>query len=421
MSKARLSVGEVFERLLGPTAAVSITAYDGSSSGPADAPVAIRVCSPLALDYLMSSPGDLGLARGYVSGALDVSGDLYTALRTLSDQVDQLSSADRLWLLRTLGPRHLRRVRPPAEELPGRFRRGFSGLRHSRARDSDAISKHYDVSNRFYELVLGPSMAYTCAVFPAAGSSLEQAQAHKFDLVCRKLGLEPGMRLLDVGCGWGGMVEHAVLHYGVHALGVTLSREQARWAQKDIAAKGLADRAEVRCLDYRDVTESGFDAISSIGLTEHVGARNLPSYFRFLADRLKPRGRLLNHCITNPDTSVAHRSRGFIDRYVFPDGELEAPGEIVTAMHDSGLEVRHAENLREHYAATLAAWCANLDAHSDGAIAEAGAGRTRVWALYLAACRLAFERREIELHQVLGVKVGEGGVAGMPLRPDWGV
>src|SRR5947208_777606 len=185
MSKGRRSGGGVFDGQLGANAAVSITAYDGSSSGPADAPVAIRVCSPLALDYLMSSPGDLGLARGYVSGALDVSGDLYTALRTLSDQVDQLSSADRLWLLRTLGPRHLRRVRPPAQELPGRFRRGFSGLRHSRARDSDAISTHYDVSNRFYELVLGPSMAYTCAVFPAAGSSLEQAQAS-----CR----QPGTR-----------------------------------------------------------------------------------------------------------------------------------------------------------------------------------------------------------------------------------
>ncbi|WP_020661484.1 class I SAM-dependent methyltransferase [Amycolatopsis benzoatilytica] len=421
MSKATKSVGEVFERVLGPTAAVSITAYDGSSAGPADAPVAIRVCSPLALDYLMSSPGDLGLARAYVSGALEVTGDLYAALRTLAAHVDQLRPADRLWLLRALGPRHLRRVRPPAEELPGRAQRTLSGLRHSRARDSEAISRHYDVSNRFYELILGPSMAYTCAVYPAAGSSLEEAQAHKFDLVCRKLGLEPGMRLLDVGCGWGGMVKHAVRHYGVQALGVTLSQEQARWAQKDIVANGLADRAEIRYLDYRDVAESGFDAISSIGLTEHIGARNVPAYFRFLASRLKPRGRLLNHCITNPDTGVPHRSGGFIDRYVFPDGELEAPGEIITAMHDSGLEVRHSENLREHYAATLAGWCANLETHRDAAVAEAGAGRTRVWALYLAACRLAFERREIELHQVLGVKTGEDGAAGMPLRPDWGV
>lgn len=196
-------------------------------------------------------------------------------------------------------------------------------------------------------------MAYTCAVFPEDGATLEQAQEHKFDLVCRKLGLKPGMKLLDVGCGWGGMVAHAVRHYGVEALGVTLSREQAQWAQKNIVALGLADRAEIRHLDYRDVTETGFDAISSIGLTEHIGARNVPGYFRFLAAKLKPHGRLLNHCITNPDSSVAHRSRGFIDRYVFPDGELEAPGELMTAMHDSGLEVRHSENLREHYATTL--------------------------------------------------------------------
>lgn len=297
----------------------------------------------------------------------------------------------------------------------------MTALRHSKSRDSEAIASHYDVSNRFYELVLGPSMAYTCAVFPEADASLEEAQFHKFDLVCRKLGLQPGMKLLDVGCGWGGMVAHAVRHYGVEALGVTLSREQAQWAQKNIVALGLADRAEVRHLDYRDVTETGFDAISSIGLTEHIGARNVPGYFRFLAEKLKPHGRLLNHCITNPDTSVAHRSRGFIDRYVFPDGELEAPGELVTAMHDAGLEVRHSENLREHYGLTLAGWCANLDEHWDEAVAEAGAGRSRVWALYLAACRLAFERREIELHQILGVRTDREGGMGMPLRPDWGV
>jgi cyclopropane-fatty-acyl-phospholipid synthase len=147
----------------------------------------------------------------------------------------------------------------------------------------------------------------------------------------------------------------------------------------------------------------------------------VPGYFRFLAGKLKPHGRLLNHCITNPDTSVAHRSRGFIDRYVFPDGELEAPGELMTAMHDAGLEVRHSENLREHYATTLAGWCRNLDEHWDEAVAEAGAGRSRVWALYLAACRLAFERREIELHHILGVRTDSEGGMGMPLRPDWGV
>jgi cyclopropane-fatty-acyl-phospholipid synthase len=420
MSGSELRVAQIFERVLGRHSGLSITAYDGSVSGPADATVRIEVRSPLALSYLLSSPGDLGLARAYVTGELEISGDLYAALRTLVTQVDELSTRDRLWLLRVLGPQYLRRVPLPPEELPGRFRRGLHGLRHSKTRDSSAISRHYDVSNRFYELVLGPSMAYTCAVFPTADASLEEAQAHKFDLVCRKLGLRPGMRLLDVGCGWGGMVVHAAEHYGVQVLGVTLSGEQARWARKDIVTRGLADRAEVRHLDYRDVAESGFDAVSSIGLTEHIGARHLPSYFRFLASKLRIRGRLLNHCITNPTTRVAHRSRGFIDRYVFPDGELEAVGEIVSAMQDNGFEVRHAENLREHYAATLAGWCANLDAGWDEAVAEAGVGRGRVWALYMAACRLAFERHEIELNQVLGVRVGANGSADMPLRPDWG-
>ena len=421
MSGSRTSVARIFERLVGAHSGLSITAYDGSSSGPADASGGLTVRSPLALSYLISSPGDLGLARAYVTGEVDVKGDLYSTLRVLAAQVDELSATDRAWLLKELGPKYLRRVPLPPEELPGRFRRGLHGLRHSKSRDSSAISRHYDVSNRFYELVLGPSMAYTCAVFPKAGATLEEAQVNKFDLVCRKLDLKPGMRLLDVGCGWGGMVEHAAEYYGVQAIGVTLSREQALWAQKDIVAKGLADKAEVRYLDYRDITEGDFDAVSSIGLTEHIGARNLPSYFRFLSSKLKVNGRLLNHCVTNPNTRVAHRSRGFIDRYVFPDGELEAVGEIVSAMQDNGFEVRHAENLREHYATTLAGWCANLDANWDEAVAEAGLNRGRVWALYMAACRLAFERHEIELNQVLGVKVGSDGDAAMPLRPDWGV
>jgi cyclopropane-fatty-acyl-phospholipid synthase len=421
MTRSEPSVAEVFLRILGPDGELAITAYDGSTSGPADAPVTVDVRSPLVLDYLMSSPGDLGLARAYVSGHLDVQGDLFTALSALAAHAEELSLRDRVWLLRELGPRHLRPVPLPAEELPGRLRRTMQGLRHSKARDSSAISRHYDVSNRFYELVLGPSMAYTCAVFPTADASLEQAQANKFDLVCRKLGLKPGMRLLDVGCGWGGMVKHAAEHYGVQALGVTLSREQARWAQKDIAAHGLTDKVEVRHADYRDVAETGFDAISSIGLTEHIGARNLASYFKFLSAKLKDHGRMLNHCITNPKSRAWHHSGRFIDRYVFPDGELEAVGEVVSAMHDNGFEVRHAENFREHYAATLAGWGANLDANWDEAVAEAGEGRARVWRLYMAACRLAFLRHEIELNQVLGVKVDPSGGAAMPLRPDWGV
>jgi cyclopropane-fatty-acyl-phospholipid synthase len=263
-------------------------------------------------------------------------------------------------------------------------------------------------------------MAYTCACYPTADASLEEAQEHKFDLVARKLGLRPGMRLLDVGCGWGGMVMHAAREYGVKALGVTLSAQQAAWAQQAIQDAGLSGLAEVRHLDYRDVQETGFDAVSSIGLTEHIGKKQLPGYFSFLLGKLKPGGRLLNHCITRPDNSEpATRKGGFINRYVFPDGELEGPGYLISLMHDTGFEVRHEENLREHYAMTLAGWCANLDAHWDEAVGEVGQGTARVWRLYMAGSRLGFDQNQIQLHQVLCAKLNSDGSSGMPLRPDW--
>ena len=408
-------------RFLDPEDPVAITAYDGSVAGNPSAPLRIEIRSPAAFGYLLSAPGELGLARAYVTGHLDVVGGVYDVIRALTAVVERLSTAERLAILRELGPRHLRWLPVPPEEAPSRLRRALHGIRHSKGRDSMAISRHYDVSNRFYELVLGPSMAYTCACYPTADADLEQAQYHKFDLVCRKLGLRPGMRLLDVGCGWGGMVAHAVEHYGVRAVGVTLSRAQAEWAEEELRRRGLSDRAEIRHDDYRNVSETGFDAVSSIGLTEHVGARNLPGYFRFLAARLRDGGRLLNHSITRPTTRERNRTGPFIDRYVFPDGELEAVGTIVSAMQDNGFEVRHSENLREHYARTLAAWCANLDTHWTEAAGEAGVRRARVWALYMAASRLSFERRRIELHQVLGVKTPASGEASMPMRPDWGV
>jgi cyclopropane-fatty-acyl-phospholipid synthase len=262
-------------------------------------------------------------------------------------------------------------------------------------------------------------MAYTCAVYESKDTSLEDAQYAKFDLVARKLALEPGMRLLDVGCGWGGMVTHAAKYYGVRALGVTLSANQAEWAQKRIAQEGLSDLAEVRHLDYREVIESDFDAISSIGLTEHIGEANLASYFEMLYSKVKAGGRLLNHCITRPDNMQDSRTESFINRYVFPDGELLGPGRIITQMNDTGFEVRHEENLREHYALTLTAWCENLERHWDEAVREVGPQKARVWRLYMAASRLGFERNEIQLHQVLGVKLDSQGRSGMPLRLDW--
>src|SRR3954453_5781260 len=400
-------------------APIGVEAYDGSRSGPAEASVRLVLRSPKALSYPLTAPSELGLARAFVAGELDIEGDIYEALSILwSDRIGHMSWSDRLNVLRNIDPKALRWVDPPPEEFGARRLR--SGLRHSKARDAQAISHHYDVSNTFYEYVLGPSMTYTCACYPGDDATLEEAQAHKYDLVCRKLALEPGMRLLDVGCGWGGMVLHAAKHYGVTALGVTLSRRQAEWAKERIATEGMGHLAEVRFSDYADVTEGDFDAVSSIGLTEHIGRANLPAYFSFLSAKLRPHGRLLNHCITRPTTTELNRFGGFIDRYVFPDGELEGVGVIVSAMQDHGLEVRHEENLREHYARTLAGWCANLSEHWDDAVAEVGPGRARGWALYMAGSRLGFERHTIELHQVLGTKVDAAGRSGMPLRPDWG-
>ena len=416
-----MALADVFERIAGPDAPVEFRAYDGSRAGSPDAPIRITVKSPVAVAYLAQAPGSLGLARAYVSGHLDLEGDMYTALhRMIAAREGSLTRAEKLQLLRDLGgPKVLLpRIPPPPQEVRVN-RRWLGGRRHSKQRDASAISHHYDVSNTFYEWVLGPSMAYTCACYPRPDATLEEAQAYKHELVARKLGLRSGMRLLDVGCGWGGMVRHAAREYGVKALGVTLSAQQAEWGQQAIQREGLAGLAEVRHLDYRDVPETGFDAVSSIGLTEHIGKAQLPGYFAFLLSKLKPGGRLLNHCITRPNNTVPAQPGGFINRYVFPDGELEGPGHLASVMNDAGFEIRHEENLREHYALTLAGWCANLDAHWDEAVAEVGEGTARVWRLYMAGSRLGFERNVVQLHQILGVKLGADGQASMPLRPDW--
>jgi len=409
-----IGLSEALDRVTGSNTGIEFRAYDGSRSGPRDAAVRVEVRSPRAMHYLVQARNDLGLARAYVSGELQVHGDLHEALRRLWEVNDgNVPWAERLLVLRSAGLRALRPIEPPPQEARMR------GRRHSKRRSAVAASHHYDVSNRFYAWMLGPSMAYTCAVYPEPDATLEQAQAAKVDLVCRKLGLRPGMRLLDVGCGWGGMVLHAAEHYGVQALGVTLATRQVEWGRRAIAAAGLSSRAEVRLLDYRDVPEGGFDAVSSIGLTEHVGKTGLPAYFAFLHSRLRPGGRLLNHSITRPNDRYPLLLRdGFIDRYVFPDGELLGPGHIVSTMHDAGFELRHEENLREHYARTLADWEANLDAHWPEAVAEVGEGRARVWRLYLAGARVSFEEDLLELHQLLATRT-HAGDSGMPLRPDW--
>jgi cyclopropane-fatty-acyl-phospholipid synthase len=420
-----VTLGEIFTTLFGPDAPLRFEAYDGSTGGSDDAPIGLRLATPRAASYLATAPGSLGMARAYIQGDLEVEGvhpgDPYAVLRLIEDQLHLRRPApgEALRWLQGLGLRTLLPPEPPPQEV-----RPFAkmGLKHGRTRDANAIKHHYDVSNRFYEMVLGPSMTYTCACYPTEDATLEQAQEHKYDLVARKLDLQPGQRLLDVGCGWGGMVRHAAEHYGVRALGVTLSREQATWAQERIERDGLDHLAEVRHLDYRDVPESDFDAVSAIGLIEHIGVKNYPAYFSFLRDRLRPGGRLLNHGITRPDNKHAGLPRrGFIGRYVFPDGELTGSGDIVSAVEDANLEVQHHENLRVHYARTLQAWCENLVDNWDECVAEAGLATAKVWGLYMAGSRMGFENNGIQLHQILATRTGENGRSGYPLRHEFGV
>jgi len=420
----RLSIADAIGLLMKDGVPFRFEAYDGSAAGPEDAAITMRLLNERGLSFMMTSPGDLGFARAYISGDLELEGvhpgNPYDAMVVMKSQLGFKvpAAAEMLQIIRSLGFGNLKPPAPPEEEHLPKWRRALEGMRHNKTRDATAIQHHYDVSNRFYELVLGPSMTYTCAVYPTLESTLEEAQFEKYDLIARKLDLTSGQRLLDLGCGWGGMVRHAAKQYGVKALGVTLSQEQALWAQEAIKRDGLENLAEVRFLDYRDVVETDFDAISSIGLTEHIGVRNYPSYFSFAREHLKPGGRMLNHSITRPHNKPLSTG-AFIDRYVFPDGELTGVGRITTAAQNAGLEVRHVENLREHYAMTLAGWCDNLVEHWDEALEEVSLGRAKVWGVYMAGSRLAFERNEVELHHVLAVKADESGDARWPLRPDW--
>jgi cyclopropane-fatty-acyl-phospholipid synthase len=423
-ARGEVTIAGALEELMEHGLPFRFSAYDGSAAGPEDSPVHVHLKTPRGLSYILTAPGDLGMARAYVAGDVEVTGlhpgDPYDVMVMAMSRftLRRPSPGEAVRLLRGLGISNLLPPPPPPQETLPRWRRVLEGARHSRARDAEAISHHYDVSNRFYELVLGPSMTYTCACYPTPEATLEEAQEFKYDLVARKLGLRPGMRLLDVGCGWGGMARHAASRYGVEVLGVTLSREQASWAQQAIKADGLDDLAEVRYQDYRDVAEGDFDAISSIGLTEHIGLKNYPSYFGFLHDKLVPGGRLLNHSITRPHNRDVSAG-AFIDRYIFPDGELTGSGRIITEMQDVGFEVRHEENLREHYALTCRQWARNLVAHWDECVAEVGEGTAKIWGLYLAGCSRGFEINDIQLHQVLAVRLREDGSSGFGLRPDW--
>ncbi|MFD9881453.1 class I SAM-dependent methyltransferase [Streptomyces alboflavus] len=426
MQDAALRLQNLAEQLVGTELPVRIRAWDGSEAGPPGAPTLV-VRHRRALRRLLWKPGELGLARAWVAGDIDVDGDLYQALDLLAefiweraDDAPSLTEKLRDPQVRAAARALLALAAPflpppvPREEMrrPGRLHR------HTKGSDKKAISHHYDVGNDFYELVLGPSMVYSCAYWESPDSTLADAQRDKLDLIARKLDLKPGMRLLDVGCGWGSMAIHAAREYGVRVVGVTLSQEQAAFARKRIAQEGLTDRIEIRVQDYRDVRDGPYDAISSIGMAEHVGAERYLDYAGDLHALLKPGGRLLNHQIARRPKAdeSAYSVDEFIDAYVFPDGELAPLGTTVGLLERVGFEVRDVESIREHYALTLRHWVANLESHWPRAVRLTSPGRARIWRLYMAASALAFENNRIGVNQVLAVRTPEKGSSGMPLR-----
>ncbi|MHB2029183.1 MAG: class I SAM-dependent methyltransferase [Acidimicrobiales bacterium] len=418
-----------------------VEAYDGSVAEPTVQSSAndmtLKILRRDALTRVLTHPGELGLARAFVAGDIDIDGDLDPLFELAVPPVRQLLNANNLRsLLSVVGASALKPLAPPSIEAKPR------GVMHSRSRDRQAVTHHYDVSNRFYEMVLGPSMTYSCAVFSTPEDTLEQAQARKVDLVARKLDLRPGSRLLDVGCGWGAMGIHAARHYGARVVGVTLSEPQRRYATEQARLAGVSDLVEFRVQDFRDVSDGPFDAISSIGMSEHVGRRSLAKYTQNMWDLLAPGGRFLNHAIGRPvsfredpqpsnaseinrQLQIALGLRGpskngssFIDRYVFPDGELHEVGTLVSMFQAHGFEVRHLESLREHYAITLRHWVGNLVKRFDEAVEEVGLERARVWRLYMAGSAVAFERHHLEIHQILNVRP-ISGTSNFPLRPNF--
>ncbi|MEV7421307.1 MULTISPECIES: cyclopropane-fatty-acyl-phospholipid synthase family protein [unclassified Streptomyces] len=435
MADAALRLTTLAEELLGAPLPVRIRAWDGSESGPPDAPTLI-IRNRRALRRLLWKPGELGLARAWVAGEIDVEGDLYAALERLAGLIWERGADAKDTVHPVLDPRmraaakglvRIAGALPPPPPPPEEIRRR-TGTLHTKRRDKAAISHHYDVGNDFYELVLGPSMVYSCAYWDAkagagTGYGLEDAQRDKLDLICRKLALQEGERLLDVGCGWGSMAMHAAREYGARVTGITLSREQAAFARKRIAEEGLTDRIEIRVQDYRDVSDGPYDAISSIGMAEHVGSVQYREYADDLYNLLNPGGRLLNHQIARrPEKDEgSYHVDAFIDAYVFPDGELAPLGRTLTTLEEAGFEARDVESIREHYALTLRRWVRNLEEHWADAVRTTSAGRARVWRLYMAASALSFERNRIGVNQILAVKTPEGGASGMPLRARlWG-
>ncbi|MDQ0617444.1 class I SAM-dependent methyltransferase [Arthrobacter globiformis] len=390
---------------------VRLRAWDGSEAGPPDAPL-IEFTSRRALRRILWSPGQLGLSRAYVAGEITAHGDIFEAFAALSSAGKFAEPGPfspptprELWTLLKTGIR-LGALGPHPAPPPEEAKVEKHGRRHSKKRDAAAISHHYDVGNDFYRLVLGPSMVYSCAVWSDESRSLEEAQEEKLDLVCRKLGLQPGQRLLDVGCGWGSFALHAAERYGVHVVGITISTEQAELVRKRVAEAGLTDRVDIRVQDYRDIDDGPYDAISSIGMSEHVGREQLDRYVSQLHGLLRPGGRLLNHAISWNAGPTEDDPDSFIPRYVFPDGQMLSLSELMTALEGGGFEVLDVEALRRHYALTLRAWVKNLEENWDEAVRLTTDGRARIWRLYMASSALGFEGGLTGVNQVLVQKPG---------------
>jgi len=364
-----------------------LPASDGS--GPT-----FYVRSPRAAAHVLRAPGQLGLGRAYVSGEIEVD-DIDAVIEVLDGwQPPALEGGDRARLLlgvvRAAGLTRPPR-RPAAELRP-------SGHRHSKERDAEAVRHHYDVSNEFFALFLDDSMTYSCAIFSRGAETLEQAQEEKLEMVCRKLALKEGKRVLDVGCGWGSFALQAATRHGARVIGITLSPPQAERARRRAEEAGVADRVEIRVMDYRDLTGERFDAISSIGMVEHVGEVQIDEYARTLAGLLEPGGRLLNHGIarlrhTDPAAGP------FSERYVFPDAEPLHLSRVLLALERAGFVTRHVEEFGADYAETLRHWARKLDENLDEATRLAGPERIRVWRLYLRMARRGFETGFLSIYQ----------------------
>ena len=413
------------ESLVGVPIGLRVRAWDGSTAGYSNVPGEVVFANRRALRHILWAPNEIGLARAYISGDLDITGPIVDVLdrpevinRFGHHELEHVELGSMLTLFATLARLGAigRRPLPPRTEV-----RTQRGARHSRTRDAEAISHHYDVGNNFYRLVLGPSMVYSCGYWRnGPGGTLEAAQRDKLDLICRKLDLAPGKRLLDVGCGWGSLAIHAAQHYGVDVVGVTLSEAQQLLAKQRVHDAQLDDRVEIRLQDYRDVDDGPFDAIASIGMSEHVGAAQMDGYAEHLAELLVPGGRLLNHAIAAIGPVAARRrwAPSFIESYIFPDGEILPLSTVAASLEKAGLEIRDTESLREHYALTLRAWVDNLQAHWAKAVELAGIEVTRTWLLYLAVCALAFHRGRVTIHQVVAIKQRADAESGMSWTRD---